>query len=164
MPVHEDEHARESVRRASEHGTRDHFARTGAQARGGANSAHARAEQVGRAGTDTRRTEKASGFYLAKPAEFFAQFCLTKQKESLATMKTTTPPVSNSMKHSSCDYRLVAGLLIPLALVCFTLLPRAEAVGPDTDGTIPGSNNGEGVGVLVSRTAGVWNTGTGFEA
>jgi hypothetical protein len=39
-----------------------------------------------------------------------------------------------------------------------------QAVGPDTDGTIPGSNNGEGIGVLVSRTTGVWNTGTGFEA
>jgi hypothetical protein len=37
-------------------------------------------------------------------------------------------------------------------------------VGPDTDGTIPGSNNGEGIGVLVSRTSGIWNTGTGFEA
>ncbi len=40
----------------------------------------------------------------------------------------------------------------------------AQAVGPDTDGSIPGSNNGEGVGVLVSRTTGIWNTGTGFEA
>jgi hypothetical protein len=40
----------------------------------------------------------------------------------------------------------------------------AQAVGPDTDGSIPGSNNGEGVGVLVSRTGGIWNTGTGFEA
>jgi trimeric autotransporter adhesin len=39
-----------------------------------------------------------------------------------------------------------------------------QAVGPDTDGSIPGSNNGEGVGVLVSRTTGIWNTGTGFEA
>jgi trimeric autotransporter adhesin len=40
----------------------------------------------------------------------------------------------------------------------------AQAVGPDTNGAISGSNNGEGVGVLVSRTTGVWNTGTGFEA
>ncbi len=40
----------------------------------------------------------------------------------------------------------------------------AQAVGPDTDGAIAGSNNGEGIGVLVSRTVGVWNTGTGFEA
>jgi hypothetical protein len=54
--------------------------------------------------------------------------------------------------------------LIPLALVCFGLAPMAQAVGPDTDGSIPGSNNGEGIGVLVSRTTGVWNSGTGFEA
>ena len=44
------------------------------------------------------------------------------------------------------------------------MLPMAQAVGPDTDGAIPGSNNGEGIGVLVSRTTGIWNTGTGFEA
>jgi len=50
------------------------------------------------------------------------------------------------------------------ALGCFGLAPMAQAVGPDTDGSIPGSNNGEGIGVLVSRTSGVWNTGTGFEA
>ena len=50
------------------------------------------------------------------------------------------------------------------ALACFGLVPKAQAVGPDTDGNIPGGNNGEGIGVLVSRTTGVWNTGTGFEA
>jgi len=55
-------------------------------------------------------------------------------------------------------------LLIPFSLGCFGLAPMAQAVGPDTDGAIPGSNNGEGIGVLVSRTTGVWNTGTGFEA
>ncbi len=54
--------------------------------------------------------------------------------------------------------------LISLVLVCFGLAPMAQAVGPDTDGAITGSNNGEGIGVLVSRTGGVWNTGTGFEA
>jgi hypothetical protein len=53
---------------------------------------------------------------------------------------------------------------ILLALGSFALSQRTQAVGPDTDGNIPGSNNGEGIGVLVSRTAGVWNTGTGFEA
>src|SRR5437016_9643662 len=79
-------------------------------------------------------------------------------------MKTTTPHVRNSMKHSSRDCGTVAGLLIPLVLVCFALLPIAQAVGPDTDGSIPGSNNGEGIGVLVSRTTGVWNSGTGVEA
>ena len=55
-------------------------------------------------------------------------------------------------------------ILIPLLLVCFGLAPMAQAVGPATGGSIPGSNNGEGVGVLVNRTTGVWNTGTGFEA
>ena len=54
-------------------------------------------------------------------------------------------------------------LIVPL-VVCFGLVPILQAVGPDTDGPIPGANNGEGVGVLVSRTSGVWNTGTGFEA
>jgi hypothetical protein len=34
-------------------------------------------------------------------------------------------------------------LLIPLSLACFGLAPMAQAVGPDTDGAITGSNNGE---------------------
>ena len=57
-------------------------------------------------------------------------------------------------------------LLISLSLMltCFGLAPMAQAVGPDTEGNIPGANNGEGVGVLVSRTTGIWNTGTGFQA
>src|SRR6266536_4944196 len=54
--------------------------------------------------------------------------------------------------------------LAVFAFACFALVPIAQAVGPDTDGSIPGSNNGEGIGVLVSRTGGVWNTGTGFQA
>jgi len=67
-------------------------------------------------------------------------------------------PIRNLMSPAT------AGFLIPLLLVCFGLAPMAQAVGPDTDGAIPGSNNGEGIGVLVSRTGGIWNTGTGFEA
>ena len=54
--------------------------------------------------------------------------------------------------------------LILLLCACVGLAPMARAVGPDTDGAIPGANNGEGSGVLVSRTTGVWNSGTGFEA
>ncbi|PYJ91866.1 MAG: hypothetical protein E6L08_08170 [Verrucomicrobia bacterium] len=65
----------------------------------------------------------------------------------LTQFKTTIPP-----------------LLVSVLLICLGLAPMARAVGPDTDGTLPGSNNGEGIGVLVSRTTGVWNTGTGFEA
>jgi len=72
------------------------------------------------------------------------------------------PTLSTNSRHRPLLER--AFFLIPLLLACFALLPRAQAVGPDTDGTIPGSNNGEGIGVLVSRTSGIWNTGTGFEA
>jgi hypothetical protein len=53
---------------------------------------------------------------------------------------------------------------ILILIACIGFLSKAHAVGPDTDGNIPGSNNGEGIGVLVTRTTGVWNTGTGFEA
>jgi hypothetical protein len=59
-------------------------------------------------------------------------------------------------------YRLKTLILLMLTLL--GLSPIAQAVGPDTEGAIAGSNNGEGIGVLVNRTSGVWNTGTGFEA
>jgi len=76
----------------------------------------------------------------------------------LIQVKTTIPPVRKPVNPVS------AGFLIPLVLVCFGLAPTVQAVGPDTAGAIAGSNNGEGIGVLVSRTTGVWNTGTGFQA
>jgi hypothetical protein len=69
------------------------------------------------------------------------------------------PSMKTKLRNSIC--RL---LPIALALICFGLAPTVQAVGPDTDGAIPGSNNGEGIGVLVSLTNGIWNTGTGFEA
>ena len=76
----------------------------------------------------------------------------------LIQVKTTIPPVRKPVNP------VRAGFLIPLVLVCFGLAPTVQAVGPDTEGAIAGSNNGEGIGVLVSRTTGVWNTGTGFQA
>ncbi len=63
----------------------------------------------------------------------------------LTQFKTTIPPVRKPMG------LVGAGFLTPLLLACFGLAPMAQAVGPDTDGTIPGSNNGEGIGVLVSH-------------
>ena len=53
-------------------------------------------------------------------------------------------------------------MALGVTLACFGLAPMAQAVGPDTDGNIAGGNNGEGIGVLVSRTTGIWNTGTGL--
>src|SRR6266576_3289589 len=59
---------------------------------------------------------------------------------------------------------IVFTTIILFAFGSLALSPTAQAMGPDTEGAIPGSNNGEGVGVLVSRTGGVWNTGTGYQA
>src|SRR6266487_2069490 len=79
-------------------------------------------------------------------------------------MKTTTPHISNSMKHSSRDCRPVARFLIPLLLACLGLAPRAQAVGPDTDGSIPGSNNATGAYSLANNTDGNNNTANGYAA
>ena len=57
---------------------------------------------------------------------------------------------------------ITPSLLIVFAFVLLVSSPTAKAVGPDTGGAIPGANNGEGIGVLVSLTNGIWNTGTGF--
>jgi len=60
-------------------------------------------------------------------------------------LKTTTPP-----------------LLITLALLCFGLLPRAEAVVPAPDGGYPGHNTAEGQSALFSLTTGEFNTAVGY--
>jgi Chaperone of endosialidase len=57
---------------------------------------------------------------------------------------------------------IAPSILIAIALNSFALCPKAQAVGPDTGGAIPGANTGEGIGVLTSLTTGIWNTGTGF--
>ena len=46
-------------------------------------------------------------------------------------------------------------LLIALALVCFGLLPQAQAVVPPPDGGYPGFNTAEGQNALFSLTTGV---------
>jgi len=47
-----------------------------------------------------------------------------------------------------------SGLLIPLLLICFAAIPKAQAQ----------TNTAYGNGALVSLTSGVWNSGFGFEA
>ena len=73
-------------------------------------------------------------------------------------MKTTFPSIRKSRNLA------IGAFLSLLSLACFGLAPMAQAVGPDTDGAIAGSNNGEGIGVLTSLTTGIWNSGTGFQA
>jgi hypothetical protein len=62
-------------------------------------------------------------------------------------MKTCIPPV-----------------LITVALACFALLPRAQAVVPAPDGGYPGGNTAEGLNALFSLTNGTHNTAVGENA
>src|SRR4029453_14258605 len=68
------------------------------------------------------------------------------------------------MKNRNIQFKPTLGLLIPVLLCCFELSPIVQAQGPETEGAIPGFNNGEGIGVLLGRTTGVSNTGTGYQA
>lgn len=52
-------------------------------------------------------------------------------------------------------------LLIPLILVCFGLLPMAQAVSPAPDGGYPGGNTAEGQNALLSLITGTYNTAVG---
>ena len=54
--------------------------------------------------------------------------------------------------------------LILLALACFGLLPKTQAVIPPPDGGYPGNNTAEGHDALFSLTTGVSNTAVGFDA
>src|ERR1700719_311343 len=53
-------------------------------------------------------------------------------------------------------------VLITIALVCFALSPKAQAVSPAPDGGYPGGNTAEGQSALFSRTTGGYNTAVGF--
>jgi hypothetical protein len=58
--------------------------------------------------------------------------------------------------------KTTAPLLITLALLCFGLLPRAQAVVPPPDGGYPGGNTAEGQNALFNLTTGTYNTAVGW--
>src|SRR6476619_2790832 len=82
---------------------------------------------------------------------------LTKTK-SMKSIHTSTM-TNNSTRHSFLRRAL---LLISVALVCFGLLPEAQALVPAPDGGYPGGNTAEGQAALLSLTSGGFNTGVGF--
>ena len=49
-----------------------------------------------------------------------------------------------------------------LALACFALLPKAQALSPAPDGGYPGGNAAEGQNALLSLTSGRYNTAVGW--
>jgi len=55
-------------------------------------------------------------------------------------------------------------LLIALVLVCFGLLPRAQAVVPPPDGGYPNFNTAEGTNALFNLTTGAANTAVGWSS
>ena len=55
-----------------------------------------------------------------------------------------------------------AALLLVVPLVCFGLLPKAQAVNPPPDGGYPGGNTAEGQNALFNLTTGTYNTAVGW--
>jgi hypothetical protein len=51
---------------------------------------------------------------------------------------------------------------IAALLVCFALLPNAQAVSPPPDGGYPGGNTAEGQNALLNLTTGRYNTAIGL--
>ena len=76
-------------------------------------------------------------------------------------MKAIILPISNSTQRSALGRRSWSVLLL---LICFVLVPKAQAVTPPPDGGYPGGNTAEGTNALFSLTSGAWNTALGFEA
>src|SRR4030095_10440137 len=74
-------------------------------------------------------------------------------------MKTTTVP----LRHLVNTTRLFAFLLILLALVCFTVSPKAQGqLNPAPDGCYPNYTTAEGCNALQFLGAGAGNTGIGW--
>jgi hypothetical protein len=86
--------------------------------------------------------------------------------KTIATPATAQNRRSGERKEESMNpltqLKTTPPLLITLTLLCFALLPKAEAVNPPPDGGYPGGNTAEGSSALLSLTNGTFNTAVGF--
>jgi hypothetical protein len=69
-----------------------------------------------------------------------------------------------SQKHMKTTTNIIYVVLAVLALACFALSPKAQAVNPPPDGDYPGGNTAEGFNALFSLSPqdGSFNTAVGF--
>jgi hypothetical protein len=56
----------------------------------------------------------------------------------------------------------IQSLITTLAFVCFSFLPRVQAVSPPPDGAYANANTAEGQNALFSLTSGLYNTAIGY--
>jgi hypothetical protein len=70
----------------------------------------------------------------------------------------------HSMKKLIHSKNFTTIIVSAAALVCFELLPKAQAVSPAPDGGYAGNNTAEGTNALFSLTSGIDNAGLGFQA
>jgi hypothetical protein len=68
----------------------------------------------------------------------------------------------HSMKKLIHSKNFTTIIVSAVALVCFELLPSAQAVNPPPDGGYPGGNTAEGQNALLSLTVGTFDTAVGF--
>jgi hypothetical protein len=96
------------------------------------------------------------------PAGLFVGFLSTVNEE-----KTLNPP-ENKERSIQMKIRIRNSshglLLISLLLLCFALLPRAQAVITDPDETFPNFNTAAGLEALLNLTTGISNTAYGARA
>src|SRR5205823_2121722 len=92
------------------------------------------------------------------PARFFAPFrpAITEPKTRAGEKKE---PYMNSIIQLKTITR---PLLVALALLCFALSPRVQALVPAPDGGYPNLTTAEGQNALFSLTTGVANTAVGW--
>ena len=91
----------------------------------------------------------------------FKQFSLNKKLRNMTTLHFRKS-IGRSLS-GRCGF-----VLVPLALLCFGLLPTAQALlpAPSPDGNYPGGNTAEGINALhdVNTAVGINNTAVGANA